>query len=69
MDMCRPGIEPGPPAWKAGIITIRLTALVTTTTFASTDEETECHGERHPEGRCVDKAQSQAVLSFLEKLA
>ena len=22
----RPGIEPGPPAWKAGIITIRLTA-------------------------------------------
>ena len=25
--MRRPGIEPGPPAWKAGIITIRLTAL------------------------------------------
>ena len=24
--MRRPGIEPGPPAWKAGIITIRLTA-------------------------------------------
>ena len=23
----RPGIEPGPPAWKAGIITIRLSAL------------------------------------------
>ena len=36
--MRRPGIEPGPPAWKAGILTTELTTLSVNIQLAKSGE-------------------------------